>query len=178
LAAWFRPWARSLVSRSKRAALQKSGAGESASVKLAGLPDNWLRLARGLHTEELLKQIADQERLSTETMDVWQFVHDSSPATRFRWFAGSGPADVTLRRNWPGAWPERLRQTAWIGLAIVGALTLPRLSPVTDVLRRWPHFVGVAVGLLWWLYCQPGALGWLLVAFSLAASLRSGFKRS
>jgi hypothetical protein len=175
LAAWFRPWAEWLVSRDQRGALQRAAAGEPASAKPAGLPDNWLRLARRLHGEELLRRIDDQHRPTSGTLDLWQLVHDSSPATRFRWFAGDGPNEVTLRRGWPDGWPERWRQSAWIGLAVLGAAALPRFSVVADAVRRWPHFVGVTIGMLWWLYCEPSFLGWLLIAFSLAAALRSGF---
>jgi hypothetical protein len=177
LAAWFRPWVQWVVSRNKRGALEKAADGDPGVIKSVVLSDNWLRLARRLHAEELLKQIADQQP-ATDTMDVWQFVHQSSPVTRFRWFAANAPRELTLRHDWPGGWPARLWQTAWIGLAVVCALALPRFSVLADVFRRWPHFVGVAIGLLWWLYCQPSVLGWLLVAFSVAASLRSGFRRS
>jgi hypothetical protein len=178
LATWFGPWAQWLVSCNKRRVLEKPTAGELANSKPAALPDNWVRLARRLHTEEMLRRIADHRRPTSDTMGVWQLIHESSPATRFRWFAASAPTAVTLHRTWPDGWQERLRQTAWIGLAVLCAAALPRFSVVADALRRWPHFLGVGIGMLWWLYCQPSFLGWLLIAFSLAASLRSGFRPS
>lgn len=55
---------------------------------------------------------------------------------------------------------------AWFGMK------LRRYARLRDALSRWPHLFGVVVGLVWWLWLAPSAVGWLIVAVFLASSLR------
>jgi hypothetical protein len=55
---------------------------------------------------------------------------------------------------------------AWFGMK------LRRYTRLRDALSRWPHLFGVVVGLAWWLWLAPSAVGWLIVAVFLASSLR------
>ena len=47
-----------------------------------------------------------------------------------------------------------------------------RYERVRDVFSRWPQLPGVVIGLAWWLWLSPSALGWLIAAVFLASSLR------
>lgn len=59
----------------------------------------------------------------------------------------------------------------WLGVAVALALLLAarRWGLATDWLRRWPHAVGVAAGLVWWLALEPSFVGWVIVALTLLA---------
>jgi hypothetical protein len=53
-----------------------------------------------------------------------------------------------------------------------------RRGRLVEWFTRWPHAIGVAAGLAWWLWLSPSILGWGIVLVSLAASLLSGWKYS
>ncbi|HUG66705.1 MAG TPA: hypothetical protein VMM76_03070 [Pirellulaceae bacterium] len=55
-------------------------------------------------------------------------------------------------------------------------LKLSRREGVRDALSRWPHLPGVVIGLAWWLWLSPSALGWLIAAVFLASSLRPAWR--
>ncbi len=71
---------------------------------------------------------------------------------------------------------ERVLATAgW--LALLGLATWGlRRGLLVEWFRRWPHALGVAVGLVWWLWLSPSALGLLLVVGCAAAALRTGWR--
>jgi hypothetical protein len=178
LTAWYLPWARWLLSCGRQVTLHKFTAATAIGDGPAGpLLETWVRQARRLHTEDVLARIANEPLLAIQTMEIWQQVHESSPAARFRWTGPSGPTQIRFGRPW-SAWLGRLTETAWIAFLFLGALLLLRFTSLTDESRRWPHAMGVGLGLLWWLFCQPSAAGCVLIAWSLAAGLRSGLKIS
>ncbi len=69
----------------------------------------------------------------------------------------------------------------WTGRLVLGAvlalilttfwLIAPRLNLAEHCQRR-PHWIGVLLGLLWWLTLWPSALGWLIIAVSLLSAVR------
>jgi hypothetical protein len=176
LGAWFRPWAHWLVAYAKRPDSQLSASRDSHTPSETILPEAWLRVARRLRVEHLLQQIVSEPVVVTDTMDLWQRTHETAPATCFRWTSAGGPTRLELRRSWSGGWFVRVHQSAWIVLLVLCAMALPRFSIVADAAHRWPYLLGVALAMLWWLFCQPGVFGLLLIALSLLASLRSAFR--
>jgi hypothetical protein len=91
-----------------------------------------------------------------------------------RFFAGGLDGAVTLTpiaNPWPIArWLAALTLAAAIGVAwrqpaALRNLTLPA--------KRWPYAALAAAGFFWWLLLAPSALGLLLIAFSIAAYLKS-----
>lgn len=179
LACWYHPWARWLVSCGRRMGVRRPVADEQPSGGKANLAfDTWLRLARRLHAEDLLYSVTNEQPWAVQSTDVWRQVYESAAAARFRWTGPNGPKQIELRRSWRGDSLWRWTASACITLIVVAAVVLPRFTAPADVLRRWPHLVGVSLGLIWWLSCQPSAAGWLLIAWSLAASLRSSIRPS
>jgi len=79
-------------------------------------------------------------------------------------------------------------ESGWVSAGVLGSAALAALVLLTVVgmvrglfstlLCRWPCALGVASGLAWWLWLWPSVLGWGIVLISLAASFRSGWKRS
>ncbi|NUQ61404.1 MAG: hypothetical protein HUU20_02880 [Pirellulales bacterium] len=73
----------------------------------------------------------------------------------------------------------------WQRLALVAAcVVLVPLSLATRVRRtaarilcRWPAAIGVLVGLAWWAWLEPSALGWVIVLLTLALAAIPGWKR-
>jgi hypothetical protein len=68
----------------------------------------------------------------------------------------------------PGLLPGALL----IALAGLGQTFDTRRRRAADLPWRWPHALGVAAGLFYWLYLSPSIVGWLIVAASLATALR------
>ncbi|MBC8350987.1 MAG: hypothetical protein H8E66_03315 [Planctomycetes bacterium] len=59
---------------------------------------------------------------------------------------------------------------AWVTLKLL------RRPGVRDIFSRWPHLPGVVIGLAWWLWLSPSAVGWLIAAAFLANSLRPAWR--
>ncbi|MEQ8787708.1 MAG: hypothetical protein RIC55_15500 [Pirellulaceae bacterium] len=51
-------------------------------------------------------------------------------------------------------------------------------GPLGAWIVRWPHAVGVLVGLAWWLWLTPSLLGWCIVLASVVSALRMPWKPS
>jgi hypothetical protein len=60
-------------------------------------------------------------------------------------------------------------------LVVVGGI---RHGVLVRLLNRWPHAGGVLVGLAWWLWLWPSALGGLIVLASVASAIRSNWLRA
>ncbi|MHB8901019.1 MAG: hypothetical protein ACYC6Y_19905, partial [Thermoguttaceae bacterium] len=73
---------------------------------------------------------------------------------------------------------DRHIQAAASPVAYVAAVLLTLLGAwTTGRLHRWPHLFGALLGLGWWLWLWPSAVGLLVVAVSVWTSLRSGWRR-
>jgi hypothetical protein len=73
-------------------------------------------------------------------------------------------------------WRDWLPPTVLAVLVILAVLAV-QSGLAAAAFSRWPHLAGVGVGLAWWLWLWPSALGWVIVAVSLLASLRPGWRR-
>ena len=60
---------------------------------------------------------------------------------------------------------------AAIGLLTLGLTRGRGLRAGLGVVRQWPQAIFCASGLAWWLWLEPSAAGWLLVAIGLLLSL-------
>lgn len=70
----------------------------------------------------------------------------------------------------------------WLAAAVLVALAIFAVAALRTGLAdaaysRWPQLAGVALGLAWWLLLWPSVLGLVIVAASLIASVRPGWKR-
>ncbi|MFH1923568.1 MAG: hypothetical protein ABIP48_27225 [Planctomycetota bacterium] len=111
--------------------------------------------------------------------EIWPWTLDRSHPTTCC-VAGAGSDSLTLRyrRHEPDLLARRVVGAAGMAGAMLLALLAIRLGVPAALLYRWPCLVGVVAGLAWWLWLWPSALGWGIVLVSLAASLRSGWRRS
>jgi hypothetical protein len=174
LAAWYAPWAQWLVYCGQQEQLLKPAAeGAVTRSRPQPLRSEWMQTARRLHVETVLDN-AVRAPLPPTTA-IWQQLHESRSTTCYRWSGLHEPGEIRVVAAWRG-WLERATASLWIGTIFLGAVLLPRRFGMVDVLRRWPHACGVAVGLSWWLFCQPSWAGWLLIVASLLAGLRSALR--
>jgi hypothetical protein len=88
-------------------------------------------------------------------------------------FGGAAPSMTFIE---PSAVSPGLLTRALVALTICSSLLLLFLArswqPFWDFLATWPHLVGVALGLVWWLWLTPSVLGWVIVAISLLSAVR------
>jgi hypothetical protein len=77
----------------------------------------------------------------------------------------------TPARPMSGLWWTLLSASLWLGLTAAVAMTL-RAGWLGEMFRRWPHAVGVLIGVIWWLWLWPSPIGLLLVFVSAATALR------
>jgi hypothetical protein len=57
----------------------------------------------------------------------------------------------------------------------MAAIFLMRWPAAWDILYRWPHAVGFAIGLTYWAFLRPSWLGLLIAAASVAIAFRPGW---
>jgi hypothetical protein len=86
-------------------------------------------------------------------------------------YAVSGSPDsiaVGFRQADTSNWRSRLAAVIALVAVVISALALVRRGLLVAWLRRWPNVVGVVLGIAWWLWASPSALGLLIVAAILA----------
>ena len=111
---------------------------------------------------------------ATTTMGrLWHLSQASKhPATR-RMF--KGPRSTIQIEYPPQRWaalpPHAALATLLVSLSILAGVLLRRPTIADKIVIR-PHLLGVLIGLLWWLFLAPSALGWIIVAISLLTSIR------
>ncbi len=66
----------------------------------------------------------------------------------------------------------RLTAALLLALAAGTLVVAIRRGPPFDLLARWPHALGVAGGLFWWLFLSPSVGGWVVIAFTLGMFVR------
>lgn len=172
LAAWYAPWAHWLLfcaRDARRASLRFEAApGNGAS---AAADDLWLRNARRLGAEQAVLPLAQQPLRAEQTLEVWQQIHAAAPAAEYHWTGSSGPDEIGWVRQRRG-WLQRFTGSLWVGAFLISVLVVRRF-PFGDFADRWPYVLLAAAGLVWWLFCQPSAAGWLCICAALLLALRS-----
>ena len=106
---------------------------------------------------------------------LWQGAIDEGHAVTRCSTAGL-PDAITLRYDRIDAndWPGRLATGAAVALLVALAGYLLRRGTLWECFARWPYTFGVALGLAWWLWLTPGAIGLGLVLFSLLRQFAPG----
>jgi hypothetical protein len=173
--AWYAPWAIRLACSTAR--LEQFRRQQTAP---APAPD-WV-------TTLCQQQQLIAERLGVSTTLVDYQTHTAEypqPSDKLRF--GQRADAVAQRYAFLGAEPSvAIVQTSddWSSwwYQVAGALLTALIGGVVwwhgrgghwlSLLCQWPHLVGVAVGLAWWLFAAPSLVGWLIIAVSLWGAVR------
>jgi len=143
-----------------------------------GIPDDLLSKLSS-PALAVLQQPVGTGATTDDPVELWRRSLDPRQTTFRCAFSQRSPSiAVVYQRAETGRWLADLLPAG--GLLLLTALTVVglRRGTLAEWFKRWPVAFGVALGLAWWLWLQPGVLGWVIVAASLAASALSGWKHS
>ena len=146
----------------------------AARAEMQGLEGARESLVTQLNASALWGQIVTSPAWRVDAGILWD--HTDQHAVRKHYFSKDGVSPVVLRINSRRANREAAVATAPI-MYVTAVLLVLMITWTTGRLHRWPHTYGVVLGLCWWLWLWPSILGLLLVAVSLSAAVRSGWRR-
>jgi hypothetical protein len=104
--------------------------------------------------------------------DLWQpnALHHANSI--YCQFDGAAPTLTLVRHNLGKADYASRGLVALSLCALAGLMLLLRRSDALwSSAERWPHLIGVAIGIVWWLCLVPSIIGWLIVAVCLLGAL-------
>jgi hypothetical protein len=103
-----------------------------------------------------------QSAAAAEPAALWQQSLEAAQLTGR--YVGHGDS-LTLRYapTEANGWLVGLAAAVAIGLLAAGAVALVRRGTLWQGFMRWPYAFGVALGLAWWLFLWPSALGLVIV---------------
>jgi hypothetical protein len=174
---WRRAWLRRLVASKQaidRRRLDAVGTEGAAAPFDAGVLDQeWSEIAKNVDLGQLVQELSTRRQASDQPGELWDQVHaDGGTFTRFL-VHRDGPAPrVRMIRTGQAGLLERLGACAGIVLMTSLTLAASRRGIPVELMRRWPHVLGAAAGIAWWLWLSPSILGCLIVAASMAAAVR------
>jgi hypothetical protein len=183
-AAWYAPWARRLLAN--RSDIQRQRGHESATdaansgaasieAEARSIDEQGARLAHRLGTWTLLADLSAARPAADGVIQLWQASDPTNQAATGFYVHGFSPAlGLVVPHAEPSAWSIRFGM-ALAGSTIVGLFFwIGDRRSVRAVATRWPYWIGVVVGLLWWLTLTPSLLGWAIVAVCLIGSFWPG----
>ena len=182
---WYRPWARRYaysrhevqlaLSSVKRPELVRSTLAELK--KIAG---RQLAVAKSIEAEAILRNWLEKPPLATDAADLWQATLASSCPVALLSERGTGGSESTGDLSFYRTGTSNIWSRLNAAFAIVVFICIVRMGIKRGLLpmftRRWPHLLGTAAGLFWWLFLSPSLVGLFIVAACLAASVRSGWQ--
>ncbi len=181
LAAWYRLWAQRLVHAQQDVLHSATADGDRATedfLEARALVSAHEAVAARLGTTALLSQLRSAEQSSYESADLWQSVVQHGRLPLHLNFPGA-VRTVELEYAPPaGDGSRRLLAALALGLTTLGMLWAMRRGVAVDLPWRWPQVLGVLVGIFYWLFLTPAFVGWLIVALSLLAALRSPWREA
>lgn len=179
---WYLPWARRLVSARE---------GWSGYVDSLELQDSDLRV-KSQEIEAIdRRQNEDAQRLDVTHIrslaaaslgpgEVWEVAQQGRAPSLYCSLAGGGGErlEVVVARPPASDLGLRLLLAAMAAVAATVLFLLVSRGPLGTWIVRWPHAVGVLVGLAWWLWLTPSLLGWAIVLASVVTALRMPWRPS
>ena len=183
---WYRPWARrcAAMQHEVRRALSTVNRPQllrSAEDLLQRIGNRQIEIAKELQAGDILNLRQEGPPLTADVNSLWSTTLGSSrPSALYAEDAvenaDSGHGDLSfVPRRASDIWT---RLYAVFAVAAVSILVRQgiRGGLLSMLARRWPHLLGVAAGLVWWLFLNPSPLGLVIVAVCLIASVRAGWQ--
>ncbi len=146
----------------------------AARAEMQGLEGARESMVTQLNASAIWGQIVTSPTWRVDAGILWD--HTDQHGMRKHYFSKDGVSPVVLRIESRRANREAAVATSPI-MYVTAALLVLMIAWTTGRLHRWPHTYGVVLGLCWWLWLWPSILGLLLVAVSLSAAVRSGWRR-
>ncbi len=181
---WYATWSGRLAASERRLRRHLVDVGPTAETRAAraelqSLHDRQAAISERFGSADAPDALSAEESITDCPTELWQSALDRPRAVvRLAADKPSGPIVLEYVRLESGGLPQRLAGAFGLallaGLAIVGI----RKGIPAALFERWPHMVGVAVGLAWWLWLTPSLLGLALVIFSLTFSFRAAWPQS
>ncbi len=180
---WYRLWARRLAVCQAALKRQLARVGSSPSANRAAaearaIKKQQVQVARQLRLTNVLTKFTRTQAPAADLAELWQCSLDHRQvATRCEFPGKADRLTLQYRQIQSSRLPGVLLGILGLGaLVSLGVLGLGSAT-LGEWMRRWPSALGVAVGLGWWLWLSPSLLGWVLVAASLLAQVRSAWRR-
>ncbi len=175
IAKWYRPWAERFLRASRTVQRHATGArrGGEAQTEVEATLAEQLGVAQRLGTTSVLAELSSAAPHPAEPSELWQQGLGQKVAATRAMTQGKmhrlrlryeNPQEIDL--------PWRLTAALLLALAAGALVVAIRRGTSFDLLVRWPHALGVAGGLFWWLFLSPSAGGWVVIAFTLGMLIR------
>jgi hypothetical protein len=180
---WFVPWAKlladtrdrtqqmSATTHIPRLESQVSHPSEDQIAQAATRLDKWLedcrRIFADLNRENPAKPVTGinsaRSRAASLPADAWTY-----------YVAEGGNEQLALDLRSGSLPPSESRAIGLLAIVAAAAagIWLMRRPAALDFLYRWPHLIGVAVGIAWWAWLWPSWLGLLIAAANVWLALR------
>jgi len=182
VARWYHLWKNRLHASGKRLKrglihTDRGKLSQAAAEELPSIQELETTLA-GRFGDSVNKQEApDKTHLATDPSELWHATLERPGAlTRYIVRTGDPSLVIEYARSEPGWFASRLPPALGLILALLLIVAGIRRGIWQALWFRWPHLVGVAAGIGWWLWLWPSMLGWILVAGSLISALRPGWR--
>lgn len=180
---WFLPWAKllsdtrdrtqqtSIATHVPRVESQVSHPSEDQIAQAATRLDKWLDDCRRIFADSNRENAAKP----VTGMNSAQSRPVSLPAGAWSYYvAEGGNAELALDLRPSSLTPGESRAIGLLAIVAAAAagIWLIRRPAALDLLYRWPHLIGVVVGIAWWAWLWPSWVGLLIAAANIWLALR------
>jgi hypothetical protein len=129
------------------------------------------RLAERLGMEEILAELSTDPPLDDSAVAACNASLGRSHGALGAMFLGeTAEAQLTYASPYAGDLPSRVFHAFVAAVLLLVIVAVLRYTVALNWLRPHPQIAGIALGLFWWLFLWPSALGWLIVAASVVAA--------
>ncbi len=181
---WYTTWSGRLAASGQRLRRHLVDAGPTAETRAAqaelqSLQDRQAAIAERFGSADAPDAPSAGESITDCPIQLWRWALDR-PRSVVRLASDTQTGAIVLEyvRLESGGLLQRLAGA--FGLALLAGLAIAgiRKGIPAALFERWPHMIGVTIGLAWWLWLTPSVLGLALVLFSLTFSFRSPWRQS
>ncbi len=124
-----------------------------------------MRLARQIAAWPAIEPVWNEPATPDGPLRSWQRSLGRSHGNAHSVLAGGAFAPpLEFPRAYAGDWATRVGQAAIACVVVLLIGWAIRATTLPDAFARWPQAAVIAVGLFWWLWLSPSAVGWIIVA--------------
>jgi hypothetical protein len=170
---WYAPWASYLTTAGRAIEAQIAlgmvdDADREAHSNAELIAEDQHFLAERFGVGAVLDQLSDSPPAATSATAVWRTTLKPPAVATHAVLLGENPSfALTYSHQSPGDLGVRVVQVLVVAVLLLLAAGLIVYTPLVAWASQRPRAIGVAVGIFWWLFLWPSALGWLIVLASL-----------